>query len=197
MGNPDTTIEALCGTGDIAVVNQSFRYISGKDSYLWRNSYVCHTNGEYIKPEERTMDFAFMFIPSEAVYYDLLINKVGAISEDTNNLIYYASKKKVVVVSPTSFLAYLQTVLQGLRSQKISEEAQLIIKRVEDLRRHIFVYSEYLEKLGQHLNTTVSTYNKAGREFEKIDKDVVKIAGGDGKIKIKEAEYPLLDDKSE
>jgi len=152
---------------------------------------------KYVKPGERTMDFAFMFIPSEAVYYDLLINKVGAISEDTNNLIYYASKKKVVVVSPTSFLAYLQTVLQGLRSQKISEEAQLIIKRVEDLRRHIFTYSEYLERLGQHLNTTVSTYNKAGREFEKIDKDVVKIAGGDGKIKIKEAEYPLLDEKSE
>jgi len=156
---------------------------------------------KYVKPEEKTMDFAFMFIPSEAVYYDLLINKVGAIVEDTNNLIYYASKKKVVIVSPTSFLAYLQTVLQGLRSQKISEEAQLIIKRVEDLRRHMFTYSEYLNRLGQHLNTTVSTYNKAGKEFEKIDKDVVKIAGGPkespGKMEIKEAEYPLLDDKSE
>lgn len=156
---------------------------------------------KYVKPEEKTMDFAFMFIPSEAVYYDLLINKVGAIVEDTNNLIYYASKKKVVIVSPTSFLAYLQTVLQGLRSQKISEEAQLIIKRVEDLRKHIFTYSEYLNRLGQHLNTTVSTYNKAGKEFEKIDKDVVKIAGvpngGPGKMEIKEAEYPLLDDKSE
>jgi len=156
---------------------------------------------KYVKPEEKTMDFAFMFIPSEAVYYDLLINKVGAIVEDTNNLIYYASKKKVVIVSPTSFLAYLQTVLQGLRSQKISEEAQLIIKRVEDLRRHMFTYSEYLNRLGQHLNTTVSTYNKAGKEFEKIDKDVVKIAGvpkeSPGKMEIKEAEYPLLDDKLE
>ena len=79
---------------------------------------------KYVRPEEKTMDFAFMFIPSEAVYYDLLINKVGAITEDTNNLIYYAGKKKVIVVSPTSFLAYLQTVLQGLRNQKISEQAR-------------------------------------------------------------------------
>jgi DNA recombination protein RmuC len=151
---------------------------------------------KYVRPEEKTMDFAFMFIPSEAVYYDLLINKVGAITEETSNLIYYASKKKVVVVSPTSFLAYLQTVLQGLRSQKISEEAQIIIKRVEDLRKHIFVYSEYMSKLGQHLNVTVSSYNKAGKELEKIDKDVVKIGGGEGKLKIDEVERPLLDEEN-
>src|SRR3989338_178179 len=56
---------------------------------------------KYVKPEEDTMDFAFMFIPSEAIYYDLLINKVGAVSEDTNNLISYAYKKKVIIVSPT------------------------------------------------------------------------------------------------
>ena len=99
---------------------------------------------KYVKPEEKTMDFAFMFIPSEAVYYDLLINKVGVITEDTNNLVYYAGKKKVIVVSPTSFLAYLQTVLQGLRNQKISEQAQTIIKEVERLGKHLFVYSEYM-----------------------------------------------------
>jgi DNA recombination protein RmuC len=134
---------------------------------------------KYVRPEEKTMDFAFMFIPSEAVYYDLLINKVGAISEDTNNLINYAFKKKVVVVSPTSFLAYLQTVLQGLRNQKISEQAQSIIREVEKLGRHLFTYSEYLRRLGQHLESATSSYNKANSEFAKIDKDVVKIAGAD------------------
>jgi len=75
------------------------------------------------------MDFAFMFIPSEAIYYDLLINKVGAVTDDANSLISYAGKKKVIIVSPTSFLAYLQTVLQGLRRQKISEQALGIIKK--------------------------------------------------------------------
>jgi DNA recombination protein RmuC len=149
---------------------------------------------KYVRPEENTMDFAFMFIPSEAVYYDLLINKVGAIAEDTNNLIYYAGKKKVIVVSPTSFLAYLQTVLQGLRNQKISEQAKEIIKEVEKLGKHLFAYSEYFKRLGNHLDTAVSTYNKAGKEFLKIDKDVIKITGGEQKIEIKEIEPPHINE---
>jgi DNA recombination protein RmuC len=150
----------------------------------------------YVKPEENTMDFAFMFIPSEAVYYDLLINKVGAVTDDTNNLIYYAGQKKVIIVSPTSFLAYLQTVLQGLKNQKISEQAMEIIKQVERLGKHLGGYSEYMDKLGNHLGTTVSSYNKASKELAKVDKDVVKITGKETKIKLPEGEIetPLLEE---
>lgn len=148
---------------------------------------------KYVKPEEKTTDFAFMFIPSEAVYYDLLINKVGAITEDTNNLIYYAGKKKVVVVSPTSFLAYLQTVLQGMKNQKISEQAQMIIKEVERLGKHMFAYSEYVKRMGDNLDKTVSSYNKAREEFLKVDKDVVKITDGTPQVKIDELDRPHID----
>jgi DNA recombination protein RmuC len=149
---------------------------------------------KYVRPEEKTMDFAFMFIPSEAVYYDLLINKVGAISDDTNNLIHYAWKKGVVIVGANSFVAYLQTILQGLKNQKISEQAQMVIKEVERLGKHLFTYSEHMKRLGQHLDTTVSSYNKAGKELAKIDKDVVKITDGEAKIKTKEIEGPALDE---
>jgi DNA recombination protein RmuC len=149
---------------------------------------------KYVRPEEKTMDFAFMFIPSEAVYYDLLINKVGVITEDTDNLIYYAGKKKVVVVSPTSFLAYLQTVLQGLRNQKISDQAQSIIKEVERLNKHLFVYSEHFNRLGQHLDSTVGSFNKAKLEFGKVDKDVIKLTGSESKIEIDEVARPTLDE---
>ena len=149
---------------------------------------------KYVKPEENTMDFAFMFIPSEAVYYDLLINKVGAVSDDTNNLIYYAGKKKVIVISPTSFLAYLQTVLQGLKNQKISEQAKEVVKEVERLGRHLLIYSDYMKKLGNHLGTTVNTYKKAHKEFAKVDKDVVKITGIDTKIKLKEPDIESLEE---
>jgi len=150
---------------------------------------------KYVRPEEKTMDFAFMCIPAEAVYYDLLVNKVGSITEDTNNLINHAFKKKVIIVSPTSFLAYLQTVLQGLRNQKISEEAQQIIKEVERLGKHLYAYSEYMNKLGNHLETTVGSYNKAGKELAKIDKDVVKLTGVESKMKLTgEVEKPLLED---
>ena len=148
---------------------------------------------KYVKPEEKTMDFAFMFIPSEAIYYDLLINKVGAVTEDTNSLISYASRKNVIIVSPTSFLAYLQTVLQGLRRQKISEQALGIIKEVERLGKHMGAYSQYMSKMGSHLSTTVNSYNKANKELKKIDKDVVKITDGKPQIEIEEIEKPSIE----
>jgi DNA recombination protein RmuC len=138
---------------------------------------------KYVKPHENTMDFAFMFIPSEAVYYDLLINKVGAVTDDTKNLISYAGQKRVIIVSPTSFLAYLQTVLQGLRNQKISEQAKEITKQVENLGRHLLAYETFFKKVGLHLGTTVSMYNSATKEFTKIDKDVLKITGEAAGIK--------------
>lgn len=133
---------------------------------------------KYIKPENGTMDFAFMFIPHEAIYYDLLINKVGAITDDTENLIQRAaSKYRVIIVSPTSFLAYLQTVLQGLKALQIEEKALDIIKRVEELGRHLKAYEEYHGKLGSSLGTVINHYNTSGKELKKIDKDVLRITG--------------------
>jgi len=133
---------------------------------------------KYVRPEENTMDFAFMFIPSEAIYYDLLVNKVGAVKVATRDLIEYAFKeKKVIIVSPTSFLAYLQTVLQGLRALQIEESAKEIRRRVEELGKHLASYEEYMKKLGGHLGTSVSMYNQAYKELGKVDKDVLRITG--------------------
>ncbi|MCF7820575.1 MAG: DNA recombination protein RmuC [Candidatus Pacebacteria bacterium] len=147
---------------------------------------------KYVKPGEKTLDFAFMFIPSEAIYYDLLVGKVGIVHRD---LIEYAFKeKKVVIVSPTSFLAYLQTVLQGLRAMQIEESALEIKKNVEKLSRHIISYEGYLQKLGNTLGTSVNHYNSAYKEFKKIDKDVTKIAGKDSKVEALELDKPKLDD---
>ena len=124
------------------------------------------------------MDFAFMFIPHEAIYYDLLINKIGALTEDTENLIQRAAGKyKVIIVSPTSFLAYLQTVLQGLKAMQIEETTKDIIKRVGEIGVHMKKYEEYHNKLGASLGTVVNHYNASSKEFKKIDKDVVRITG--------------------
>ncbi len=150
---------------------------------------------KYIKPKENTMDFAFMFIPAEGIYYDLLINKVGAVKINTHDLIEYAFKEKhVIIVSPTSFLAYLQTVLQGLRAMQIEESAKDIRKRVEELGRHLLAYDEYLKKLGTNLSTTVNTYNTAYKEFGKIDKDVVRITEGTRQVEPMQLERPLLEE---
>jgi DNA recombination protein RmuC len=146
---------------------------------------------KYIRPNENTMDFAFMFIPSEGIYYDLLINQVGAVKISTYDLIEYAFKEKhVIIVSPTSFYAYLQTVMQGLRALQIEESAKDILKKVEGLRKHLLNYDEFLAKIGTHLGTTVSAYNKAYKEFAKIDKDVAKLTEAEEKIEPMEIEQP-------
>jgi len=133
---------------------------------------------KYVRPEDGTMDFAFMFIPAEAIYYDLLINQVGAVKVNTRDLIEYAFQDKhVIIVSPTSFLAYLQTVLQGLRALQIEESAKEIRKRVEELGKHLSSYDQFMKKLGSNLSTTVNMYNSAYKEFGKIDKDVLRITG--------------------
>ncbi|RJQ13632.1 DNA recombination protein RmuC [Candidatus Parcubacteria bacterium] len=153
---------------------------------------------KYVKPSEGTLDFAFMFIPAEAIYYDLLVNKVGAVKSNTRDLIEYAMRdKKVIIVSPTSFLAYLQTVLQGLRAMQIEESAKEIRKGVEDLSKHLRVYDEYMEKLGSHLGTAVNTYNKAYKEFGKIDKDVVKMGARAAGIEPKFIDRPTAHEELE
>ena len=144
---------------------------------------------KYIRPSENTMDFAFMFIPSESLYYDLLIGDVGT-GSSARDLIEYAFRdKKVIIVSPTSFMAYLQTVLQGLRSLQIEEQAKEIQVRVGQLGRHISAYDSFMQKLGGSLGTTVGHFNTAHKELKKIDKDIVKIAGTTASVE------PMLIDK--
>ncbi|MEK7646528.1 MAG: DNA recombination protein RmuC [Patescibacteria group bacterium] len=146
---------------------------------------------KYIQPSKNTMDFAFMFIPHEAIYYDLLIGKVGGAGEDSDNLIQRAAGKyKVIIVSPTSFLAYLQTVLQGLKALQIEETAKDIVKRVDELGTHLKKYEEYHSKLGVSLSTVVNHYNSSGKELKKVDKDVLRITGSAPGIEIPMIERP-------
>lgn len=133
---------------------------------------------KYIRPKDGTLPFAFMYIPAEAIYYDLLVNEVGSVKVNTRSLIDYAYKDKhVIIVSPTTFAAYLQSVLYGFRAFKIEESAKEIGKQVEGLSRHLKAYEDYFKKVGASLGTTVNHYNAATKELGKIDKDVTKITG--------------------
>lgn len=133
---------------------------------------------KYVRPDEGTMDFAFMFIPAEGIYYDLLVNQVGAVKTNTRDLIDYAFiEKKVHIVSPTTLLSHLKMVLQGLRAMQIEESTKEIRGNVEKLEKHLAAYHQYMTRLGSNLGTTVNAYNMANAEFGKIDKDVMKITG--------------------
>lgn len=145
---------------------------------------------KYIRPKENTLDYAFMFIPSEAIYYDLLVNNVGSTGTNARDLIEYAFiDKKVIIVSPTTLLAYLQTVMQGLRSLQIETQAKDIQKRVGELGKHIAAHEQYMQKLGNALGTTVGHYNNAHKSLGHMDKDVTKIAQTDASVE------PLLLDR--
>ena len=151
---------------------------------------------KYIRPSENTLDFAFMFIPHEAIYYDLLTNKVGGLHGESENLIQRAaSKYHVIIVSPTSFLAYLQTVLQGLKAMQIEDKAVEITKRVGELGKHIKSYEDYHQKLGNTLATTVNHYNLSSKELKKIDKDVTRITDSSIGIELLEIAKPEKDEE--
>lgn len=150
---------------------------------------------KYIRPKESTMDYAFMFIPSEAIYYDLLVNKVGMTNTSARDLIEYAFRdKNVIIVSPTTFMAYLQTVLQGLRGLQIEEQAKEIQVRVGELGRHINTYEVLMQKLGGSLGTTVNHFNNAHKELKKVDKDIVRITEKSPGVEPALLDKPQLDD---
>lgn len=149
---------------------------------------------KYIRPNENTMDFAFMFIPSESLYYDLLINNVGTGSSSRDLIEYAFRDKRVIIVSPTSFMAYLQTVLQGLRSLQIEEQAKDIQIRVGKLGQHIGKFEDYMQRLGNALGTTVNHFNAAHKELGKIDKDVIKIAGTAASVDSVQIDRPQKDE---
>ena len=152
---------------------------------------------KYVRPKDGTLPFAFMYIPAEAIYYDLLINEVGAVKVNTRNLIDYAyNEKKVIIVSPTTFAAYLQSVLYGFKAFKIEEAAKDIAKNVEALGRHINAYQDYYKKLGASLSTTVNHFNAGTKELGKIEKDVLRIdASAEIAIDIPVLDRPVLEGK--
>ncbi len=149
---------------------------------------------KYIRPSEGTFDFALMFIPAEGIYYDLMVNEVGSVKANTRDLLEYAVwEKNVHIVSPNSFYAYLQTILQGLRAFKIEDSAKEIKKNVEVLSKHLGAFESYMQKLGGNLSTAVNCYNTAYKEFGKIDKDVVKITEGERSIEPLQIDKPTVD----
>jgi DNA recombination protein RmuC len=150
---------------------------------------------KYVRPDEGTLPFAFMYIPAEAIYYDLLVNEVGSIKVNTRNLIDYAyNEKKVIIISPTTFMAYLQSVLYGFKAFKIEESAKEIIKKVEDLGKHLNAYGAYHTKLGNAINTVTNHYSASNKEFKKIDKDVLRITGTSPELSALELEKPATEE---
>lgn len=150
---------------------------------------------KYILPKKGTLEQALMFIPSEAIYYDLLANKVGVGGVNGRDLMHYAAvDKRVTVVGPSTLSAMLQIVSQGLNSLEIQKDTDLIRNNVEQLGKHLKNVDGYFNRLGTSLGATVGHFNNAHKELGKVDKDVVKIAGGNSQVEPLLIDRPASDD---
>ncbi|MBN09695.1 MAG: DNA recombination protein RmuC [Flavobacteriaceae bacterium] len=139
---------------------------------------------KYIRPNEGTVDYAYMFIPADGLYQDLLNSRVGSLKINQQDLVSYAFQKKVMIVSPMSLFPMLQVTNKALNNMKIEDSINDVLKNVEKLSNHLNAYKTYHEKLGNTLGTAVNHYNDSSKEFKKIDKDVIKISSGNSQINI-------------
>ena len=151
---------------------------------------------KYIRPNEGTVDYAYMFIPADGLYQDLLNNKVGSLKINQRDLVSYAYQKKVMIVSPMSLFPMLQVTSKALNNMKVEESIQEIQMNIEKLGNHLKAYLTYHEKLGNSLSTVVNHYNVSNKEFRKIDKDITKLTSNKASIGIEteSLERPLIED---
>ena len=149
----------------------------------------------YIRPRDKTTDYAYMFIPADGLYQDLLNSRVGTLQINSRDLVSYAYTKKVMIVSPMSLFPMLQITVKALHNLKVENSIRDIQVNIEKLSSHLKAYKIYHNKLGNNLGTAVNHYNISSKEFKKIDKDILKISEGKSQVnfEIDTVEKPQLD----
>ena len=151
---------------------------------------------KYIRTSEKTTDYAYMFIPADGLYQDLLNSRVGTLKINSKDLVSYAYTKKVMIVSPMSLFPMLQITVKALHNLKIERSIEDIQKNIEKLARHLNTYKDAHDSLGKTIRTAVNHYNKSSKEFNKIDKDITKISNGNTQINFssEDIETPQLNE---
>lgn len=119
---------------------------------------------KYILPDEGTLDFAFMYVPAENVYYQAFIQQ-----EDDLHLLHYAFSRRVIPVSPSSFYAYLQVILFGLRGMEIEKSARAVHNNLIGLQGEFGKFRDLYEKVGTHLRHAQQSYEGADRKLQGVD----------------------------
>ena len=151
---------------------------------------------KYIRPNEGTVDYAYMFIPADGLYQDLLNNKVGSLKINQRDLVSYAYQKKVMIVSPMSLFPMLQVTNKALNNMKVEESINEIQINIEKLGNHLNAYLTYHEKLGNSITTVVNQYNVTNKEFKKIDRDITKLTSNRTNIgiEIENIDKPMVEE---
>jgi DNA recombination protein RmuC len=129
--------------------------------------------GKYIRPAEGTLPFALMYIPAENVYYEAVIR-----DDDGTDLYQYCIQKRVIPVSPNSLYAYLQTIMVGLNSLRISQRAEAVLREIESLTIELEKFDKVFSTLGGHLRNASRSYEDSARELGKLEDRVESLSNG-------------------
>ncbi len=127
----------------------------------------------YVRPSEGTLPFALMYVPAENVYYESIIR-----DEEGNDLYNYCVQKRVIPVSPNSLYAYLQTIVLGLNSMRVSQRAEWILREIEGLRIEMAKFSDSFDVTGKHLRNAQAKYDESLRALDKIQTRVQLLGNG-------------------
>lgn len=146
------------------------------DPKAWQRDVKHHIQsiaGKYIAPAHKTLDYAFMYIPLEGVYYQTMVKDTdGAALWD------FCLKRRVIPVSPNSFLAYLQTILVGLRGLKIEQQTKEILRSLGQLRQDFVSFSKDYAMIGTHLTNAKNRYDDSARRLDKFSNRLEQVEGG-------------------
>jgi DNA recombination protein RmuC len=118
---------------------------------------------KYIVPDEGTLDVALMFVPSETVFYELLMS----VDSKGEALDAYCRSRKIIAVSPNTLYANLCVISMGLRGMQIEENAKRLSANLNGMRKQLDTFSEYFEKIGTHLKNVQQSYTEADKRFDK------------------------------
>jgi DNA recombination protein RmuC len=121
---------------------------------------------KYILPDEGTYDFALMYIPAENIYYETIL-KDESLGEE-RSIFSFAMKKRVIPVSPNSFYAYLQVIVQGLKGLQIEKSAREIFQRLTRLQGDLTRFKKDFEVLGTHLVHAKTKYEDADKRLDRF-----------------------------
>ncbi len=122
---------------------------------------------KYIRPSEGTFDFALMYIPAENVYYETII-KEEAVSDD-KGVFQHALRRQVIPVSPNTFFAYLQVILQGLRGLAVEVRATEILGALSRLQKELGGVREDFDVAGRQLRNALTNFEKAERHLSRFE----------------------------
>jgi DNA recombination protein RmuC len=140
--------------------------------------------GKYVRPDEGTYDFALMYLPSEGVYYELVCGKTGA-------LLAYAHDNRVFPVSPTTFVAYLQVIVLGLKGMQIEQRAHEVMAYCAQLQQDFGRFNDDFQVVGKHIENAQKKFAEADRRLERFSGKLERAAEWDDSLEAGETAHEL------